>query len=124
MYEIADDILLLWTANNIADVIADTEGDIYIVIEQYPKYELSSISDSYYLNGYVYAVDDLSNETIIEVRSSVMPPKYAYFSALDEEVVNPDGYTLGKANFEFTQGYVPVPNNYQRPCPFCSWEAP
>lgn len=47
-----------------------------------------------------------------------------YISALDEAAINPDGYTLGKANYHFPEGYVPVPNKYEQRILDPTWKDP
>ena len=56
------------------------------------------------------------NDCSLEI---VFPPE-----SLDEEAINPDGYSLGKGNYEFPQGYVPVPNNYEWSILEWKWVAP
>ena len=106
-------------AYSVADNIANSTDDVYIVFPEYPHYE-TEIEEFYY-TGVLFAADDLTGETLGDLSLWV---DAVYYESLDVEVINPDGYSLGKANYEFPQGYVPVPNNYERNWLELKWVAP
>jgi hypothetical protein len=92
---------------------------VYIVFPEYPHYEIAI--EEFCYTGFLFAADDLTGETLGNLNMWV---DAVYYEFLDEEAINPDGYSLGKANFEFPQGYVPVPNNYEWSILEWKWVAP
>lgn len=112
-----------WIADRVVDVVAATSGDIYIVLTEYPKFQLPI--PHYYTSGRLFAANDLQSATLAKLNPFV---DVLYFQTLDEVERNPDDMTLGKANHEST-GFlqwtdVPKPNNYQWSFWDGRWEAP
>jgi hypothetical protein len=107
---LALDLFEFLKAYSVAQNIYNSTGDVYIVLPEYPHYEIEI--EKYYYNGFLFAADDLEKETLDDLNIWV---DAVHFDSIDEEVINPDGYSLGKANWEWSElEYVPVPNYYER----------
>lgn len=102
-------LVYAYPANNVVNHILNSEGDIYFVFSNYPPYELPV--EHCYSNGVFFVADDLSERSLDEVNWLT---DCLYFSSLDEAVVNPNGYTLGKANRVGWDEYEAVPNNWEK----------
>ena len=95
---------------SVGNVIATSTGDVYIIMPEYPEYELPTETGKLFSKGRIFASDDLTQETL----TNLNPLAVAYYESLDEKAINPNGYSLGKANWDLLQEeYVPVPNNYE-----------
>jgi hypothetical protein len=107
--DIATNLIIFINAFQVHQNIVNSTDDFYIVIPEYPQYQIEQ--EKLYPNGFIFAVDDFSEESL---NSLNLWWDAVYFEFFDEEAINPDGYTLGKANINcITEEYTPVPNNYK-----------
>lgn len=124
---LAIQLLQYWAMFNVVDHIIDSRGDLYIVFPDHQAYEIPV--EETYNNGFIFAADDLTEKTLAEVRiigEHLIDPDCVYYSFLNEEETNPDGFTLGKGNWSWSIiDFEPVPNSWEKSWfGFGDWEAP